>query len=235
MTIFVVIHKICPNHCLVSFRESNWCDFSHSDSNQSDLSRCSCDSNRNDFKFQIFCAQLFQLKNYSCAQRFWKYCRLQGFKLHLLLHHSKTQPFQKIQHFLVKEVEAQLNGNLWAYASDSYWLIQTDTDDVITITPESFYLHFNTTLQTYKRDVPITMYQYVNGSTILVGVNNDWVTFCIVQKQSPKRLWSTSYRELFIPFSYNRQRYRLQPSPVGLSQFVHYQLLRGIFTNRHRH
>ena len=80
---------------------------------------------------------------------------------------------------------------MWDYASYDYRWIHTDA--VINIPQDSSSYHFITTLKNADIDVPITVYTYVNVSARLVGVNDDWVNCCIIQKRSTERLWYASY------------------------------------------
>ena len=82
----------------------------------------------------------------------------------------------------VEYVEAPPPGTLWAVAYDSSRWVHTDA--VISNLPDSYSLHFRTTLQTYEGDVPITMYLSGNGTSWLVGVYNKWFICRIIQNHS---------------------------------------------------
>ena len=124
MTIFVVIHKSCPNSCLFIPRESNqfdssWLGFNHRDSNRHDSSWYWWDSNQRDYKFQNFCAKLFLLRNYSPTQHFRKLCCLWVFTFTYCCTMPRRDPVIEIRHSPngSKEVESLLPSNLCDYAS----------------------------------------------------------------------------------------------------------------------
>ena len=70
MTIFILLHKYRMNHGLIRWllNRLEIFDSSRCDSYQHEPSRNICDS-----KLQNFCAQLFQLRKYFCAQHFRKF------------------------------------------------------------------------------------------------------------------------------------------------------------------
>ena len=105
--------------------------------------------------------------------------------------------------------------NMWDWDSDGYRWVHTDF--VIAIPPESNSLYFITTLQTAKVDVPITVYLYINGSAWLVRMNEH-----IFRTRS-------SYRGLFRPYIYNRQRDMFHPIGVSFCQFIRFWFLSGMF------
>ena len=95
---------------------------------------------------------------------------------------------------------------LWAYYWDgSQWF---HTDAVIFLMPK-INTHFVKTFMTPKGDFPITVSPSINGSAWLVSMNE-----CFFQTRS-------SYHELSIPYSYNRQRDMFHPSVVGFFQVIH--------------
>ena len=85
-----------------------------------------------------------------------KICHVLDF--HLLMHHAMKQHCWKntTSHEGVKYVKAPpLTGTLWEVTSDgSRWV---HTDAAITTPPNSYPLHFRTTIQIAKLDVLITI------------------------------------------------------------------------------
>ena len=114
-------------------------------------------------------------------------------------------PVGEIRHYSEGEVESPLPGNLWVVASNGSWWVHPDAG--ITTPKYSSSSHFCTTLQTSEGYVPITVYPSINGSGRLIGVDDGWVTHCIVQThpRTPGGM-QESYLEYLRPFSYNWQR-----------------------------
>ena len=154
------------------------------------------DSNWCDSKLQNFCAQRFQLQNYSCAQRFWIYCSLHNSKFHLLLFHAIKGSYQNnpnslyqigriswrdlwypITTFTPEYISSTTlyNSNMWAYASDDSWWVRTDA---VIFVPHEINTNFVTTLLTPKVDSPVTTYLPINGSASLVSMHDCVVWMC---------------------------------------------------------
>ena len=120
-----------------------WCDL-----DQRGSSRNLCYS-----KLQNFCAQLFQLQNYFCAQYFRFFC-LQGFHFHFSMWHYKAIPCRKDPIYLWRSWRCRIwqtvrisdcghNGSIWFHPSAG-----------INIPP--VYGNINTTIQTPEGVVALT-------------------------------------------------------------------------------
>ena len=77
-------------------------------------------------------------------------------------------------------------------------------------------IHFVTTIPTPKVDVLITLYLFINWSTLLVSMNKYVI-----------RMHSTCYK-LFIPCSYSWKRYMFYPSAVSVCWLIHQWFMRSI-------
>ena len=183
----------------------------------------------------------FQLQNYSCAQHFWKFRCLQVFHFQFFCAIQQRATVLEIRRSPVEDVEASdaywwdaiiaitpgsnyfhfsttlQTGNMWTYASDdSRWV----HNDAVICVPPKINTHFVTTLPTPKVDISITASLSINGSARLVSMNE-----CIVQTRS-------SYRELFRPYSYNRQRDMFHPIMIVVFWLIQILLLRIILPKR---
>ena len=188
VTIINLMHERRLNHWLLS-NQQELIYLNRSDSNQRDLSRCWCDSNRRDSILQIFWAQIFQLQNYSCAHHFWKWCRLQGFCFRFFCTMLRHAPIGKNWCISVKDIEApnfswwdsfttilpESNSsntiqtvNLWDYASDGCGRFHTYSIIRVLL---KINTPFVTTLPTPKVYVPIALFLYINEIACLVSMN----------------------------------------------------------------
>ena len=183
----------CLVRCLASRREYNWYDLYHRDSNRRDSNWCWYDLNQCDSEFQNFCANFFKFKIILALRVVENSVDSRVFTFTFLWTMIQPAHVGKILRSPdeVKEVEAPLPGNLWYYSYNGYWCIRTDA--IITNPPVYSYSHFRTTLQTFNRDVPITVSSSGNGSGQLVVVNEGWVTDHIVQRcsRTPEGLQSS--------------------------------------------
>ena len=108
-----------------------------------------------------------------------------------------------------KDSEAPLSGpiNMWAWDSNGYWWVHSNS--VINVPPE-INTQFVTTFPAPKGELPMTLYPFINGSTLLVSIHNEIVA-------QP----CTTYREIFRPHSYRQQQEISHPSSVGVYQLIH--------------
>ena len=109
---------------------------------------------------------------------------------------------------------------MWAYASGGSWWVHMDAAIRV---PPKINTNFVTSLPTHEEDFPINVYLSINGSSILVSVNK-----CVVKKRS-------TYRELFIPYSYSQQRHMFHISAVGVCQFIRCRFMSSLFTKQSGH
>ena len=137
--IFDVMHKCWPNYLLIWYLSNRqWLiDLIWRDSNQGDSSWCWFHSNWRDSILKNFRAQLFQLQNYSRAQKFFYEVSSRVFTFNFLWAMPQCAPVGNIQHPSdgVGDVKGPLPspGNLWAYASSGYWWAHTNA--FISISP----------------------------------------------------------------------------------------------------
>ena len=105
---------------------------------------------------------------------------------------------------------------MWDYYSNGSWWVCTDA--AICVPPE-INTEFVTTPLTTDVDSPITLYLSVKGSACLFSVNE-----CVVCTRS-------TYRELFIPYSYSQQLDMFHPSVDGVFRLICHRFLISTFPN----
>ena len=136
---------------------------------------------------RIFAPIFFNLKIILAPRVFENYVAYRVFNYWCIMQ-QRHAPVGKIRRPSEKEFEALLTGNIWVVVSNGSQWVHTDT--VIITSTESSSLHFSTTLQTDEVYVPITVSPSINGSNLLVRVDDEWVTCNIFQKisRTPKGL-----------------------------------------------
>ena len=183
------MHEHWLNHWLLLYWRE-FIDSDHSDSNQRDSSDSCwflCYLNWRDSKLHHFCAQLFQLQNYSRDHHFRKCCCLQGFHFHFFIFHVTTyfcqrDPTSFYQRgriswwnsitAIIPDTNITLNSsttlhtvNLRCFALGSSWWVHRNT--VFRFPPKT-NTHVVTTLMTPEGEFPITVSPSINESARLV-------------------------------------------------------------------
>ena len=91
-------------------------------------------------------------------------------------------------------------GNLWRYTTNGSWWVHSNA--VIRVLPK-INTHFETTFLTRKWEIPISVSPPINGSALLVSVNDRF-------------LWTRStFCKLFITYIYSRQRDMFRSGPTN--------------------
>ena len=216
-TISFILHEYWLNHwlirCLLNFLECidlSWCDL-----DQREPIWNICDS-----KSQDFCAQLFQLQNYFCAQNFFgKFVASKVFTFNFYCAMPQQSPVGDIwsPSYRIEDVAVALTVRLWDRGNDmSLWV---HPSSVINIAP--IYGNISTNIQTPEEEVvPIT----VSRSGFLFGLDDGWLNirihpiFCVIPE------WVCDiYQEFYRPSYFSRQRY---PSRLFCTR---HQILNDIF------
>ena len=78
-----------------------------------------------------------------------------------------------------EDVKNPPSGSLWDIASNGSRLFHPDR--IITTPPNSSPLHAGTTLQTPEGDIMFTLSPSGNGSGHLFGLEDGWLSCCVVQ------------------------------------------------------
>ena len=128
-------------------------------------------------------------------------------------------------------VKAPPPGSQWDIFSGGFRWVRPGV--IVTTPPESFPLHVRTAIRNAEGDIPVTLYSSGNGSSLLVGVYEGWIS-CVFQMRSTPPDWMistycTNFRRQM--FSYEWQQIRFHPNTVGVSQFICRQFMKGIFSN----
>ena len=103
---------------------------------------------------------------------------------------------------------------MWDSSSDGSLWVQTDA---VIFDPPKINTCFVTALMNPQKNVSITVSLSINGSSRLISMNER-----VVQT-------SSTYCEIFRPYSYSQKRHMFYPSAVGLFQFIRCLFLISIF------